>query len=335
MANRNVVVIGGSTGATGPLGEILSRLPVDLPAAVFIVLHMPAQGAGILKSVARAAGKLPVRQAQNGMRFENGHVYLAVPDHHLMLVDGHMILGRGPRENLARPAIDPLFRSAALNYGPRAIGIVLSGLLSDGSAGLSAIKRCAGLALVQDPAEANADEMPIRATKSTTVDFCVPAAQIGKLLPDLVRAPPGLSVSIPADLLLEVQIAAGEGIGAELIREIADATELTCPDCGGVLSKLKLVSPLRFRCQVGHAYNADVLAEQQESRVDEALRVGLRIIEERAELLQRLAEEAHNSGWTDEANTHKARSREYREHADSVRRALLKSIEPSGREADD
>jgi two-component system chemotaxis response regulator CheB len=120
-----------------PLKEILGRLEPDLPAAVFVVMHIPARGIGILSSIAKSVGKLPVVEAQHGRRLESGHVYLAAPDHHLLLMDGHMILGRGPRENLVRPAIDPLFRSAALHYGPRVIGVVLSGLLSDGAAGLS------------------------------------------------------------------------------------------------------------------------------------------------------------------------------------------------------
>src|SRR5690242_6639024 len=168
MANRDIIVIGGSAGATAPLKEILARLPSDLPAAVFIVLHIPAQGIGILATVASAAGKLPVRQADSGMAIENGHIYLAAPDHHLLISQSGIMLGRGPRENLVRPAIDPLFRSAALHYGPRVIGVVLSGLLADGAAGLNAIKRCGGVALVQDPKDAIADEMPFCALAATT-----------------------------------------------------------------------------------------------------------------------------------------------------------------------
>ncbi|HYZ61957.1 MAG TPA: chemotaxis protein CheB, partial [Acetobacteraceae bacterium] len=133
LRNRDIVVIGGSSGATGPLKTILGALPPDLPAAVFVVLHVPARSVGILVTVASAAGRLPVHHAVDGMRIEPGNIYVAVPDHHLILVDGHMKLGRGPRENMARPAIDPLFRSAAVSYGPRAIGVILSGLLSDGA----------------------------------------------------------------------------------------------------------------------------------------------------------------------------------------------------------
>src|SRR5579872_4665656 len=210
MTNRDIIVIGGSAGATAPLKQILGALPVDLPAAVFVVLHIPPQGIGILSAVASAAARLPVVQAANGMVIENGHIYLAPPDHHLLLYESHMMLGRGPRDNMARPAIDPLFRSAALRYGPRVIGVVLSGLLSDGSAGLNSIKRCGGFTLVQDPRDAIADEMPSRALGATTVDLCVRAAKIGDVLADLVREPAGKAQPVPAEIRLEVEIAAGE-----------------------------------------------------------------------------------------------------------------------------
>src|SRR4051812_27880816 len=160
MSNRDIVVIGGSSGATAPLKTILGALPENFPAAVFIVLHIPARSIGILATVASSSGRLPVHPASDGMQILPGNIYLAVPDHHLIVADDRIRLGRGPRENMARPAIDPLFRSAAIAYGPRVIGVLLSGLLNDGAAGLEAVKRCGGVALVQDPTEAIADEMP-------------------------------------------------------------------------------------------------------------------------------------------------------------------------------
>ena len=328
MSNRDIIVIGGSAGATAPLKQILGRLPADLPAAVFIVLHIPAQGVGILSTVASAAGRLPVRQAENGMVIENGHVYLAAPDHHLLILESHMMLGRGPRENMVRPAIDPLFRSAALHYGPRVIGVVLCGLLSDGAAGLCGIKRCGGGALVQDPHDAISDEMPLRALETTTVDLCIPGARLGDVLSDLVREQPGVRLPIPPEISLEVKIAAGERIGSDTLVDVADPAPLTCPSCGGVLSKLRMNHPLRFRCQVGHAYTADVLAKEQEGRVDEALRVALRIIEERADLVHRMAEDSRLSGRLAVAQMYATRAAEYREYADMIRRAMLQSLDP-------
>jgi len=328
MDNRDIIVIGGSSGATAPLKQILGRLPVDLPAAVFVVLHIPAQGIGILSTVASAAGPLPVVQAESGMIIRNGQVYLAAPDHHLLLSESHIMLGRGPRENMVRPAIDPLFRSAALHYGPRVIGVVLSGLLSDGAAGLNAVKRCGGLALVQDPSDAIADEMPLRALETTTVDLCVPGAKLGDVLSDLAREPAGTTLPVPPEIRLEVEIAAGDRIGSDKLTGIAEPAPLTCPSCGGVLSMVKMSYPLRFRCQVGHAYTADALAREQEGRVDEAMRVALRIIEERAELVHRMAENGRHSGRVAVAQMYDARAIEYREYADMIRRVMLQSLDP-------
>lgn len=334
MSNRDIITIGGSAGATAPLKEILGRFPTDLPAAVFVVLHIPARGIGILSTVASAAGALPVRQAEDGMPIEQGRIYIAAPDRHMLLQDGRILLGRGPRENMVRPAIDALFRSAALHFGPRVIGVVLSGLLSDGASGLNAIKRCGGMALVQDPSDAIADEMPRRALEVTTVDLCVPGARMGDVLSDLARETAGSPLPIPAELRLEVDIAAGERIDSERLSNIAEPAALTCPACGGVLSKLKLGPPLRFRCQVGHAYTADALAKEQEDRVDEALRVALRIIEERAELVRRMAEDGRQSGRRAVAEMYDARAAEYKDHADIIRQAVLRSFDQTPQEDD-
>jgi len=305
-----------------------------LPAAVFVVLHIPARGIGILSTVASAASPLPVVQAESGMVIRNGQVYLAAPDHHMLLFESHIMLGRGPRENMARPAIDALFRSAALQYGPRVIGVVLSGLLSDGAAGLTAIKQCGGLALVQDPQDALADEMPLRALEATTVDLCVPGAKIGDVLADLAREEAGSRLPVPPEVRLEVEIAAGERIGSDGLAKIATPAALTCPGCGGVLSALKMEHPLRFRCQVGHAYTADALAQEQEGKVDEALRVALRIIEERAELVHRMAEDGRHSGRAAVAQMYDSRAVEYREYADMIRRVMLHSLDPKAPDAE-
>jgi two-component system, chemotaxis family, protein-glutamate methylesterase/glutaminase len=326
MSNRNIIVIGGSAGATGPLKDILKRLPQDIPAAVFVVLHIPARGIGMLSMVAAAASQLPVRQADDGMIIENGHIYLAAPDYHLLVYEKRLVLGRGPRENLVRPAIDPLFRSAAMHHGPRVIGVVLSGLLSDGAAGLNAIKRCGGVAVVQEPSDALSDEMPRRAMEATTVDLCVPGAKLGDVLCDLARESAGNALPVGPEIALEVEIAAGARIGSDALAKIADPVALTCPSCGGVLSKLKNENPLRFRCQVGHSYTAEALAKEQEGRVDEALRVALRIIEERAELVHRMAEDGRQSGRRAVAEMYDSRAEEYRRYADTIRKAVLQTL---------
>jgi two-component system chemotaxis response regulator CheB len=326
MSNRDIIVIGGSSGATAPLRAILGALPETLSAAVFIVIHIPARSLGILATVAAAATRLPVHAAADGMPIATGNVYLGVPDHHLLLVDGHIKLGRGPRENMARPAIDPLFRSAAASYGSRVIGVVLSGFLNDGAAGLEAIKRCGGMAVVQDPADAIANEMPLSALATVTADLSVPSAKLGDVLSDLVAEPAGPKMPVPPEIRLEVDIAAGERIDSSQLTKIADPAAITCPQCGGVLSIVRNSKPLRFRCQVGHSVTAEVLAKEQENAVDEALRVALRVVEERAELVSRMAEEGRNAGRAAVAEMYAERAKEYRNYADTIRRAVLLSL---------
>jgi two-component system chemotaxis response regulator CheB len=335
MNNHDIIVIGGSSGATAPLKVILGALPKDLPAAVFIVLHIPARSLGLLATVTSAAAALPVHAAADGMTISPGNIYLAVPDHHLILADGRIRLGRGPRENMARPSIDPLFRSAAISYGPRVIGVILSGLLNDGASGLEAIKRCGGLTIVQDPADAIADEMPRSALQALEVDLTLVAARIGDVLSELASDPAGPALPVPPEIRLEVDIAAGARIDSNVLRRIADPAALSCPQCGGVLSMVRESKPLRFRCQVGHAQTAEVVAKEQENAVDEALRVALRIIEERAELVRRMAADGRNAGRRALADMYEERAAEYSDYAETIRKAVLLSLsppEPSGNE---
>ncbi|MGY2053124.1 chemotaxis protein CheB [Methylobacterium sp. JK268] len=326
MSNRDIIVVGGSSGATAPLKALLAALPPDLPAAVFVVLHIPARSLGLLATVSAAASRLPVEAAADGMPIRPGRVYLGVPDRHLLLGDGVIRLGRGPRENMVRPAIDPLFRSAAAAYGPRVIGVVLSGLLSDGASGLGAIKRCGGLALVQDPADALADEMPLAALAAAPVDRAVEGARLGDVLADLARETAGPRRPVPPEIRLEVDIAAGERIDSGELQRIADPAPLTCPQCHGVLSQVRGEQPLRFRCQVGHGFTADILAREQESAVDEAMRVALRIVEERVELVSRMAEDGRRAGRPAVADLYADRAAEYRRYAETIRRAILRAV---------
>ncbi|MEG9526981.1 MAG: chemotaxis protein CheB [Hyphomicrobiales bacterium] len=335
MTNRDIIVIGGSSGATLPLKTILGTLPKDLPAAVFVVVHIPARSLGLLATVTAAAAHMPVHPAADGMAIAPGNIYLGVPDYHLILADGRIRLGRGPRENMARPSIDPLFRSAAVSYGPRVIGVLLSGLLNDGTAGLDAIKRCGGLALVQDPTDAIADEMPRSALSALEVDLTLSATRIGDVLADLVRDPAGPPRPVPPELRLEVDIAAGARVDSDVIGRLGSPAALSCPQCGGVLSTMKDGKPLRFRCQVGHGYTAELVAKEQENSVDEAMRVALRIIEERAELVRRMAADGREAGRRALAEMYDERAAEYRAYAETIRKAVLQTLpspEPSGNE---
>ncbi len=326
-ANRDLVVIGGSAGASGPLKHILAALPSGLPAAVAVVLHIPANSTGILMTVASAVSALRVKHAEEGEELLHGQVYLAPPDRHLLVLDGRIRLGTGPRENLVRPAIDPLFRSAALSHGPRAIGVILSGMLNDGASGLAAIKRCGGMALVQTPHDAEASEMPLAALEASPVDRSAHAADLAAAIREMVAQPAPPARPPPLDLLLDVEIAAGDRIDREAFAGTSKPTVLTCPDCGGVLSEIDDDRPLRFRCQVGHAFSAKALLAEKEPQVDEAMRVALRIVEERASLVARMGKEAAATGRTHMADMYERRAAEYRAHAETLRQAVLWQME--------
>ena len=328
-ANRDLVVIGGSAGSSRALKTVLESLPEDLPAAILVVVHQPSSGPGVFTLLSSSAtpSALPMQTAVDGAELRNGHVYLAPPNRHLLVVDDHLKLGTGPRENLARPAIDPLFRSAAVSHGPRAIGVILSGWLNDGASGLAAIKRCGGIAVVQAPNDAEAADMPLAALEATPVDLSAPHGDLSAAVRRFVVEAPGPARGVPRDLLLDVDIAAGGPVGHDSIRSIADPVAITCPDCGGVLSEVRGGRPLRFRCQVGHGFTGKVLLEHQEGLVDEAMRVALRIIEERATLVAKMAREAKQAGRRSTAEMYEERAVEYREHSEILRNAILNSMD--------
>jgi two-component system chemotaxis response regulator CheB len=232
-ANRDIVVIGASAGGFDALRVLLAGLPPDLPAAVFIVLHIGEESR--LASVLDQASSLPVKRAIHGERFEHGHAYVAAPGKHLLLHDAHVLLRRGPREVLARPAIDPLFRSAAASFTTRVIGVVLSGALSDGTAGLRAIKRCGGLAVVQDPREAIVPDMPHNALRHVEVDHVLPVQHIGPLLGALTRERAEPAPEVPLDIRLEAAIAAQELADMRVDDMLGTPSRFTCPECHGAL----------------------------------------------------------------------------------------------------
>ncbi|WP_338665171.1 chemotaxis protein CheB [Pararoseomonas sp. SCSIO 73927] len=349
---RDVVAIGGSYGSSAVLRRLLGGLPADFPAAVLIATHVPGNSPGYLAEALTGHSRLPVRQAVDGQPIQPGQVIVAAPDRHLLAVDGAVLLGTGPRENMARPAIDPLFRSVALAYGPRAIGLVLTGLLNDGASGLHAIKALGGTALVQHPLDAEADEMPRAALEAVEADAVGRAEDLAGMLVAVAGTPvlpPGLapgptsgptsgSTSGPTsglepDLELEVAIAAGRRLGSDQLRRLANPAPLSCPHCHGVLSEMKGGGPLRYRCQIGHAFTAEAVIASQEAGVSDALRIAMRMMEERVELVTRMAKEARESGRSAVAELYEARAVEYAGYAATLRRAAttdLRSSRPTG-----
>jgi two-component system chemotaxis response regulator CheB len=291
---REVVVIGASAGGVDALIKTVAGLPPELPAAVLVVVHIAATRESVLPSILDRSGKVPVTAARDGERIERGHVYIAPPDVHMLLSEQHIRLSRGPRENGSRPAIDPLFRSAARSYGSRAIGVILSGTLDDGTAGLRFLKRRGGAAVVQDPSDALYPGMPESAIAGVAVDRVVPVVQMADTICALLDEPvdpssigmnPGLAQD-PPDL---VELPPQENDAPS-----GDPTALTCPECGGVLHQDDDGSVSRFSCQVGHVYSPESLVEGQSEALEGALWAALRSLEERADLLRRMARRAHS-----------------------------------------
>lgn len=328
MAHRDIIAIAGSTGALDAVKRLCATLPADLPAAVFVVIHISPESHNLLAQILDGHCALPVRTAQDAEAVEPGCVYIAPADHHLMVVDGRVRLGDGPRENMARPSADPLFRSVGITYGSRAIGVVLTGRLNDGAAGLADLKRCGGVTVVQNPLDAAAADMPLGALRASDVDYRGSIEELGPLLVQLVRedAPP--APATPADVALEVDIALGRPCLTETIAQLADPAPFSCPACAGVLSRFRREPPLRFRCQVGHAYTAEALAMEQDKAVGEAMLIALRIIEERAVLCERMAQDATQAGRLKSAAIFESRAGEMRGYADTLRQAAMKSSSP-------
>lgn len=267
MATRDIIVIGASAGGFEALKKLVRGLPGDLPASIFIVWHMSPYVKGFLPEVLDKEGSLPAAHAIDRERIQKSRIYVAPPDHHLLVEPNHVRITKGPKENRFRPAVDPLFRSAAYSYGSRVIGIVLSGSLDDGTVGLWTIKHHGGLAIVQDPNDAEVPSMPENALREVEVDYSVPVTEIADLLARLVKEQTGAAAAEVPELIMEknkltqieIGIAAEENALEGGIMNFGELTPYTCPECHGVLTQLQDGKRARFRCHIGHAFSANSL----------------------------------------------------------------------------
>ncbi|MGE5262817.1 MAG: chemotaxis protein CheB [Acidobacteriota bacterium] len=291
---HDLIVVGASAGGLEALQRMLPGLPADLPAAVLIVLHSGRQPADLLPSLLSRTTALPCQPAEEGQPIQRGVIYTAVSDHHLLVSADRLHVTHGPKENFARPAIDPLFHSAALAHGSRVIGVVLSGTLDDGTAGLLAIKQRGGIAVCQDPADAPYPEMPQSAIANVAVDHIVPAASMGTLLAQLTRVPAPQEAALPVSPQLETEtrIAAGGASSMETMDQWGCRSSLTCPECGGSLWELDEGTFRRFRCHTGHAFSIETLMATQSTEVESALWAAMRALEENVKIAQTLAARA-------------------------------------------
>lgn len=291
----SAIAIGASSGGVEALLAIAAALPRHVPAIVLVTQHIGTYRS-ILPDLMRARGPNHAMHPLDGDRPLPGTIYIAPPDHHLLVEDGRLRLFRGPKENHCRPAIDPMFRSVAVAFRERAVGVVLTGFLDDGTAGLKAIKACGGTAIVQDPAQSPEPSMPRSALAHVEVDLCL---RVEEMVPAFLRIlgsrPGGAAGSVPDAIRREGRILEGEN-AVENLSVIATPSALTCPECGGGFWEMNDAKPLRWRCHTGHAYSARSLEHAQSASVEQALWSGARALQEREILLRRLALDARGEG---------------------------------------
>jgi two-component system chemotaxis response regulator CheB len=296
-----LVVIGASLGGVRALLRLLPQLPADFPAPVLVVLHIGAYSSR-MPALLENRGALPVVQARDGDVPQVGRIYFAAPDHHMVVEAGTIRLPRGPKEHHSRPAIDPLFRSAALEYGERTVGVVLTGALDDGTAGLQAIKDCGGFAIVQDPRDAEEPSMPMSALAHVDVDRCVPLEAMAATLTALVTLPVRAGEErTSGGWVHENAIAVGAGEVMDHLQAIARPSTFVCPDCKGALWEVDGTVPLRYRCHTGHGFSLRSLQQTQSEQTEEALWTAIRALQEKELLARKLAEVQAGSGDADGA----------------------------------
>ncbi len=333
MTQENIVVIGASAGGVATISNLLNQLPHDLPAAILVVIHLSPQSPGLLPEIMQKHSKLKVIDPKDGDCIRSSHVYIAPPNKHMVIHrDRKIQLIVGPRINRSRPAIDPLFRSAALTYGNSVIGIILSGLLDDGILGLHTVKNYGGTTIVQDPNEAPYPDMPLNALQKVNIDYCLTVKEIAPTIIQIISNPhPTEQIQTSTDSIDNKTTQAEAAIDENLIHSVEELGKVgspsfyTCPDCHGTLWEVSNNHVLHFRCRVGHVYGTEDLAVSLSENVENALWAALRTLEESANISQKLAEKnSQNPVTVKIAKRFKEREIETRRHAAIIKKILLK-----------
>ena len=314
LRQRDIIVIGASAGGVEALRDLVRCLPADLPAAVFIVLHLAPTGPSVLPAILQRAGTLPAVHPVEGERILPGRIYVAPPDRHMVLQGGRITLTVGPRENRSRPAVDPLFRSAAVEFGPRVIGVVLSGGLDDGTAGLRLIGERGGLTVVQDPEEALHPTMPRSALEAVPVDHCLRVLEIASLLAAITSGNGEFQPAL-----------------AEPEQPVEDPTPpgvFVCPECHGPLHELEESGVAQFRCRVGHVFSPESLEAEKETDIERSLFVAHQVMEDGASLARRLARRAGTRSFETSQRRFLEQARVRDEAAAALRRLIVVRSQP-------
>jgi len=325
MQTKHIVVIGASSGGVETLRTLVAALPADFPAPICVVVHTSPQAPGVLDQILTRAGALQATNAVSGERLNAGHIYVAPPDYHIVVEPGKLRVTKGPRENRFRPAIDPLFRSAAQVYGPGAIGIIMSGSLDDGSAGLWAVKQLGGIAIVQDPDDALFPDMPQNAIKQVAVDYVVPIVDVAPLLVKLTSVPVEVAtdVAVPEQMKIEVKIAMEQNPIDAGLERIGEPSRFACPECHGVLLQLKEGARTRFRCHTGHAFSVASLLAAISEGIEDSLWNAIRALEEGQLLMSRMAEHLQQSHDAMDTQRLIQRADEAKRQSDVIRKLVM------------
>ncbi len=326
---NQVVVIGASAGGKDALKKLVAQFPPDFPAPVFIVRHISAEASGhtLVKDL-NDSGSLACVQAKHEQAFTRGCIYLAPSDHHMLIEQGRILVTKGARENRSRPAIDPLFRSAAVAYGNRVIGIILTGYLDDGTSGMAAIKRCGGICIAQDPNDAAYPDMPQSVIANVGADYCLPVAGMGAVLSEVLGREPPPKTEIPDDIKIEARIAQRVVSDVPTVEALGDQVPVSCPECGGSLWEMAAGEVPRYRCHTGHAFTALSLLAEQTDKIQETLWVALRLFEERQHLLVRMSKNQTGNASSSVAR----RAHDSQVHIERIR-AMLQASDESLKDA--
>jgi two-component system chemotaxis response regulator CheB len=323
-----IVVIGASAGGQEAVCKLIAAMPKELNAAIFIVLHVSRNGlTNFLTTRLQKCTSLQCSPAAEGQVIQKGHIYIAPVDHHLILKAGTMHLRRGPAENRWRPSIDVLFRSAAVYYGQHVIGIILTGLLDDGTSGMQAIKKCGGTCIVQDPGEASYPDMPQSVLDNTMVDYVLPVTGMADAIEETIATKTITGLQAPAAITAEVQLIEKTITAIEDVSKLGSHTVYTCPDCGGGLWETTDGEHTRYRCHIGHAYSESDLLKKQFESLNATLWVALRMMEERKNLLNKISRQDQSKNLHTLVKLHTERARELEIHINNLKE-LLFNIKP-------
>lgn len=333
MPGHDIIVVGASAGGVEALTRLVADLPKDLPAAVFIVIHVSPQSKSLLPNILSRRGSLPASHVVDGEAILHGRIYVAPPDYHLLVKPGHIRLVQGPKENNCRPAVDPLFRTAVKAYGRRVVGVILSGTLDDGTAGLLDVKQSGGVAVVQDPNEALYSGMPSSAIENVEVDHILPLSSIASLLVRLAHEPVvekgAKTMPSESDREIEPDVVELDGTALRGRGKLGTPSNFTCPNCSGTLYQVNERKLLQYRCRTGHAFSVGTLLALQSEVQEEAMWAAIRSLEERGELMNQMAAKAQAGNRLRSAKLYEAQAIEALQRADLIRQALFQGQLPA------